>query len=135
MVENAKICLDCGSLEWQSEQTSTVTQYGWEIYSPNEEGTYRSELNISDNDESPYWDDTGNEECVECGNGNLEDLDWMNLEQFKVLLALSPDLRVEALELIRENKPVDPKTGKELKKFARKSKRGKYIGEKVGQIW
>lgn len=126
----AKMCRDCGSLEWIQRAYSTV--YGRTIYGPRDEsGHYNDDFDRSEDEDD--WEDSGEPECHECGDTDLEEIGDLTPEQFRILYNLPAECRIDALGLIREGVEVDPETGEPLEEVSSKPRKGKLIGKALHQ--
>ena len=126
---DAKICRDCGCLDWYQSVSSST--WGRESYRARHSGIYRDDIDSDDG--SNDWEPQGDPECEECQENNLEDINDLTPEQFNVLYNLAQEDRMRALKLLREGKEVDPETGEEVTQVERKRSKGKIIGTKVRQ--
>ena len=105
----AKICKECGSLDWKQSYSSSV--YGMEENSARPDGHYNE--NFDHDDDLNDWEESGDPMCMKCESDEIVDIDDLNTEQFQLIYNLDPEHRVDAIELIRAGKEVDPETGEE----------------------
>lgn len=98
-LQDAKICLDCGCLDWHIRQYSTTTIYGTMSYNARENGSYGDDFERDDdaygNDDGNWEDSDDGPECQECGNINLMDLECLTPQQFEYLYKLRQEERAE----------------------------------------
>jgi hypothetical protein len=116
--DEAKICRDCGSLNYNQPQSHTETRYGRMEYEARPSGSYGEEFNADDDyDDNNDWEDNGDPECAECGSTDLTELTELTTQQFEYIFKLPDDDRVEIVDkmLIGEFQ-------------AKERKNAKYIG-------
>ena len=123
MDSNAKLCEDCGSLDYY--ERVSYSNWGTHTYTVDSQRIYDENYESSD--------DSGDEnhesfECCECNCESMEDISGLTDDQFDVLYNLSPELRWGAYQLMQNGVTVDPDTGLEAKAPPRK--KGVTIGKR-----
>ena len=95
-IKDAKICRECGSLDWVQKESCTSTRYGHTEYLSTINGIYDTESDTDDdNDDYGDWEDSEDPVCAQCNSETLEDLQKLTPEEFKILYELPPERRVE----------------------------------------
>jgi hypothetical protein len=94
-----------------------------------ETGEYLDEFESGD--DSGDWEDYGDPECDNCGSTDLEDLSCLTTEQFKIIMGLDDDDRLEAFKIMEKGGQVDPESGQELTVVPRA--KGTIIGKRKVQ--
>ncbi len=95
-MKNAKICRDCGSMDYRQEVVATTTAYSTTYYSFEEEGCVVEDdgEDVDTSDDYGEWEPEGAPECAECDSKNLADLSKLSKEELLFIYKLPEEQRV-----------------------------------------
>jgi hypothetical protein len=111
-IVNAKICLDCGCLNYR--QPLVTSCYGEDNYIADPLGY---SIDEKTDEVSENWETFGATVCIDCGSSHLLSIEDFTKDQFIYVFNLDKDKRAEALDKICEGRFI-----------LSESKNSKYIG-------
>jgi hypothetical protein len=81
-----KICLSCGNLEWRQRQYCHTTKYGSMYHTiNNSDGSADEDWESDDESGDDDWEDDGGPVCADCDSEDLLDLEELTDEQVLTL--------------------------------------------------
>lgn len=116
-MKDIKICLECGCLDYRQKEEAHIILSGDITYSFDEvQGHYIINENTYDEDaaEGADWENEGAPECQNCESGDLLDVQ-LTEEQYRYLIALEDEKRIEVAKAIKEGKFTQAKPRKNAK--------------------